>query len=727
MKSQVLALLLLAVQVQGYAELWAVSNRQCTAHPTTAQNRHAAPVQDSATSISISDASGAVTTLCPGATYTLQVSFPSARGALVTVSAGTLSDNSNAFGCTNRFARSELISNRRPAFSSGLTLPCIGSIAGGQLQVRVTSAIGELTGFLQASATYSVDAACGVNAPSPPAPPPPDLSALAKTLTLVLAGATFQEVAADASSLTTFSRQLVDAVARALKVQRTQIEVLSVSPAPARRRALSRALAQAAAPSGVSVILGVTPSSADAAPALATAITAFVSNPLTSLSSVASLYGVTAAEVTLLGAPAAPDAPPAPTPPAGVACPPSALGYTCSSPTLDSNVRVHYSISGAMPENACTGVVPAGVPTEGMLHMAISALGVNGLVGLGFASSPGRMLNSDVVMGWVAPDGTAMVNSWSVPGNDYYYIQPTNAVAWATFRGVSATTDAAGVTTTTVCFSRPIVAAPSASVLATLDLNNTVDLIYAVSDGQYNYVQQHASADKLAINLATFSDIQVSGGVDKAYWLNVHAICMAVAWAGLLPLGALIPRHRWLSCAKFMVGGKQIWFWLHIITQLSGMALFIAGFVISWQYLPGGGLPVTGGSVGEAHQVLGIIVMALAGLQVVVGFVRPAPDSLKLRPAWNFLHHNLGRLSILVAWATIYLGIYIAHGSQTYAYSYNVWIVAMAVVMGTLVLTDVVLTVLRERAAARDAAMVAAQAAGDKEAGSAGKSTGREP
>ncbi|KAG1661777.1 hypothetical protein FOA52_003697, partial [Chlamydomonas sp. UWO 241] len=647
------------------------------------------------------------------------VSFPSARGALVTVSAGTLSDNSNAFGCTNRFARSELISNRRPAFSSGLTLPCIGSIAGGQLQVRVTSAIGELTGFLQASATYSVDAACGVNAcapvasppsppppsppprrrgpaprppapdgspnpppsppspraapsppppppppsPSPPAPPPPDLSALAKTLTLVLAGATFQEVAADASSLTTFSRQLVDAVARALKVQRTQ----------------------AAAPSGVSVILGVTPSSADAAPALATAITAFVSNPLTSLSSVASLYGVTAAEVTLLGAPAAPDAPPAPTPPAGVACPPSALGYTCSSPTLDSNVRVHYSISGAMPENACTGVVPAGVPTEGMLHMAISALGVNGLVGLGFASSPGRMLNSDVVMGWVAPDGTAMVNSWSVPGNDYYYIQPTNAVAWATFRGVSATTDAAGVTTTTVCFSRPIVAAPSASVLATLDLNNTVDLIYAVSDGQYNYVQQHASADKLAINLATFSDIQVSGGVDK------------------------------------------IWFWLHIITQLSGMALFIAGFVISWQYLPGGGLPVTGGSVGEAHQVLGIIVMALAGLQVVVGFVRPAPDSLKLRPAWNFLHHNLGRLSILVAWATIYLGIYIAHGSQTYAYSYNVWIVAMAVVMGTLVLTDVVLTVLRERAAARDAAMVAAQAAGDKEAGSAGKSTGREP
>ncbi|KAG1674684.1 hypothetical protein FOA52_007208 [Chlamydomonas sp. UWO 241] len=153
------------------------------------------------------------------------------------------------------------------------------------------------------------------------------------------------------------------------------------------------------------------------------------------------------------------------------------------------------------------------------------------------------------------------------------------------------------------------------------------------------------------------------------------------------------------------------------------MALFIAGFAIAWIYLPGGGLSVTGGSVGEAHQVLGTIVMGLAGLQVIIGFVRPAPDNEKLRPTWTLLHHNLGRLSILVAWATIYLGIVIAHGSPTYGYSYSVWIVAMAVVMGSLVATDIVLTVMRARSAARDKA-AAAQRSADKEAAFGGDGAG---
>ncbi|KAG1674683.1 hypothetical protein FOA52_007207 [Chlamydomonas sp. UWO 241] len=640
-----LALLLLLASVpsaRSYAERWTATQSGCTAHPTTARGSHAAPVQDSAISISLSEAPGSppvVTSLCPGATYTLQVSFPSSRGALVSVSAGTLSDNTNAFGCTNRFARAELFSNRRPAFTSGLTLPCIGDIAGGQLQVRVTSALGQFSGYLQSSATFNVDEACGVNAcglassppPSPPpndSPPPSPVPAplpspsppprLLPDLMEFVLRASYEEVAADASSLVSFSSRLVDAVAAALSVESTQVEVLSVSPTPARRRA--RALAQednssgavssgddssgddssggvtsggdysggvssgddssggvtsgddsssSVSPSvspgvssgvsfGVSVLMGVTPSSAVAAPALAAAIDTFVEDPLPSLASLAALYGISAAEVRLLGGPATPDTLPAPAPPAGVACPSSALGYACSSPTPDSDITIHYSISGAMPENACTGSVPAGVPTDGMLHMAISVLGTSGLVGLGFPSTPDRMLNSDVVMGWVAPDGTAMVNSWSVPGNDHYYIQPTNAAAWATFRGVSATTDAAGVTTTTVCFSRPIAAAPGVSVSPTLDLNNTVDLIYAVSPGQYNFVSQHAREGAFAINLATYSDIQVADGVDKAFYLNVHAICMAVAWAGLLPLGALIPRHRWLSCAKMVVGGKQV-------------------------------------------------------------------------------------------------------------------------------------------------------------------------
>ena len=45
-------------------------------------------------------------------------------------------------------------------------------------------------------------------------------------------------------------------------------------------------------------------------------------------------------------------------------------------------------------------------------------------------------------------------------------------------------------------------------------------------------------------------------------------------------------------------------------------------------------------------------------LQLLVGLIRPGLDSPK-RPTWNLVHWWLGRLTILVAWTTIYLGCYI--------------------------------------------------------------------
>jgi hypothetical protein len=47
------------------------------------------------------------------------------------------------------------------------------------------------------------------------------------------------------------------------------------------------------------------------------------------------------------------------------------------------------------------------------------------------------------------------------------------------------------------------------------------------------------------------------------------------------------------------------------------MVLFVVGFAYAWSYLPGAGKgEPTGGKVGKAHQVLGTVIMGLAGLQV---------------------------------------------------------------------------------------------------------------
>lgn len=82
--------------------------------------------------------------------------------------------------------------------------------------------------------------------------------------------------------------------------------------------------------------------------------------------------------------------------------------------------------------------------------------------------------------------------------------------------------------------------------------------------------------------------------------------------------------------------------------------------------------------------------------QVVLGFVRPSPTG-NLRPAWNAVHHNLGRLTILSAWVTIYLGIVIGHAAPTYNLDYVAWLCPTAIVMGLMVIADIVLTTLRSR------------------------------
>lgn len=43
--------------------------------------------------------------------------------------------------------------------------------------------------------------------------------------------------------------------------------------------------------------------------------------------------------------------------------------------------------------------------------------------------------------------------------------------------------------------------------------------------------------------------------------------------------------------------------------------------------------------------------------QVILGCVRPPVGPSKLRVAWQMSHYNVGRIAMLSAWASVYLGI----------------------------------------------------------------------
>ncbi|GIL63770.1 hypothetical protein Vafri_17775 [Volvox africanus] len=398
-----------------------------------------------------------------------------------------------------------------------------------------------------------------------------------------------------------------------------------------------------------------------------------------------------------------PVTPPAP-PPGTSSCVPSTLGYGCVA-TMDK-VTLHWSInSSTAPANPCTPatrttLTASDLAKDGTLHMAVQAK-IPGYVAIGFNSNPSEMYPSDIALGWAG----FPLNTYYASGEDLDTNDSTNP-SWAYDTGV-VYNSSTGITT--ICFSRRLVdsrakASPdlrSATgssnsistsmggrrhLLATSEGLAQLGLIWAISPSKA--LVQHASSNVGGFFLDLNGGSLQESESDEKYWVNVHGALMAVAWGLLLPLGTLLPAHRWLL-RDIKVAGKHLWFWLHMGCQLIGMALFIAGFVVA--FVKFGEVE---GEISEAHEKIGIAVMAAAGAQVVFAYIRPDPGAKK-RGLWNLVHHNLGRLTILLAWANVYIGIYIAH--TDFGASYTPWITPIAIVMGLLLITTLVLRLHRPK------------------------------
>ncbi|KAF6250602.1 hypothetical protein COO60DRAFT_1629545 [Scenedesmus sp. NREL 46B-D3] len=80
--------------------------------------------------------------------------------------------------------------------------------------------------------------------------------------------------------------------------------------------------------------------------------------------------------------------------------------------------------------------------------------------------------------------------------------------------------------------------------------------------------------------------------------------------------------------------------------------------------------------LGYSHKVLGAA-------------LRPSPGS-RLRGGWNAVHHNAGRLAVLLAWVNIWLGVAFWHQDGAMTNGLLAWVVPLAVVQGLLLIAYVV-------------------------------------
>ncbi|KAG2491039.1 hypothetical protein HYH03_010486 [Edaphochlamys debaryana] len=698
---------------------------------------HGSPEADGSISFGFTAPGGAaISRLCPGAAYNLTVgrlravagagqravsgwsqeplSLPGRRLALLTAEAQPPSAPGPAFtapeptpGCPSRL---DLGGSRRgglrAAFEAALEVPC--GAAGATLRFAVTAAgLGSAVGWASASASLPVEgrgsaelapggacaaaaAACGL-APAAPAPPAQRPPAAALPL----------PPPPPASNAPPSSRPLPPPAPE------------KPPPPPPIRSAPAPPPMPPPKPPALETPPGLPPASLQA-------------------------EGPPPPSAAPSAAPEPPPEAPAPEAPAG-ACTPSPLGYQCTS--VQGKVTLHWSINTASapwgPSNPCNLASPRVLTSDvlsskGVLHMAVQG-DMGGYVGLGFASAPGRMAGADIVLGWGGGGGggggrapyTGTFHTEVMTGDSYLSEEQerTGDADWAYDKAV--VTNGA---VTTLCFSR-LLQEPRAT--ASPDLRAAVggaaggpqgpgptkrrrrllqepapstgggrlSLIWAVAP--WARLQSHRPGDSGGVLLDAGSGAgQGAGGGGGGAWVAAHGALMAATWCLLLPLGTLLPAHRWVFRGA-SVRGKAVWFLGHVACQWLGLAALAAGAAIAFARL---GAPPPLDGAHRAHRPLGIAVLALAGAQALGAHALRPPPGARHRRLWAVAHAVLGRSTLALGVANVFIGIVVVHHSGGLGAGYAVWAAPCAAALGTLLLLDLALRLLRPREPPKDPA-----------------------
>ncbi len=172
-----------------------------------------------------------------------------------------------------------------------------------------------------------------------------------------------------------------------------------------------------------------------------------------------------------------------------------------------------------------------------------------------------------------------------------------------------------------------------------------------------------------------------------APWAMWHARCMVLAWAVLLPLGALVARFF-----KVLPGqdwprklDHPAWWHAHRALQWVGVGCMALGLALVW----GQGAGASG--LAQLHRGAGWLVCALGALQIASGLARGSkggPTATQLRgdhydmTPWRCqferLHKGLGWLAVLAAVAVVALGLALADVPRWMALLLALWWLALA-------------------------------------------------
>ncbi|CAN6448847.1 unnamed protein product [Victoria cruziana] len=346
----------------------------------------------------------------------------------------------------------------------------------------------------------------------------------------------------------------------------------------------------------------------------------------------------------------------------------------------------------------------------GLWSFVLSAPDSNSWVAIGFSSS-GRMPGTSAVVGWPTGNGAGTIRQYSLSGYTQSAVQPDEgnldlvnpvfvsrssrvylAFQLKAAKPLSSVIYAVGprgdvpdffgmldqhrsYVSTTLDFSKAegASASPKGSGGSDNDGNHVDDdgNHSGSGSGQFgggSVESGGSSGDSMRNFDGSGRSSLASGGSSSFTVKRTHGVLNILAWVILLPLGVIAARHY-----KHY---DQRWFYSHLALQMTAFGLAISGLLT--------GISLEGQfGVADAHKVLGILAFSLACVQVTALLIRPDKTS-KLRKYWNWYHHWVGRIALLIGFINAFVGIKTARETKSW-YEY-IGIVLAILVSGSAVL-----------------------------------------
>ncbi|KAI3771219.1 hypothetical protein L6452_02378 [Arctium lappa] len=277
----------------------------------------------------------------------------------------------------------------------------------------------------------------------------------------------------------------------------------------------------------------------------------------------------------------------------------------------------------------------------------LSAPNTNSYVAMGFSPN-GGMVGSSAVVGWVAGDGSATMRRYFLGGKTASQVVADQG----NLRVLQNSSSIISVSSQMYLAFQLVTDQPSPQLVYAVGNSNN----QAPSPPNYR-LTAHRNQMTVSFSYDSGQSSQISAPYSNLK--RVHGILNAVGWGALIPIGAMIARYT-----KHL--GSQ-WLYAHAFIQTLGFILGLSGVVAGLILNDRIDINVA------KHKALGIIIITLGCLQILAILIRPSTDS-KVRKYWNWYHHNVGRLLIVLAVFNVFYGIHLADAESDWNVPYGVFI-----------------------------------------------------